>query len=123
MSSIKSLIPSTLYTNSTSVSQSTAEGLTALRAANSREAAANAIAAGLVGRQFLATNANTDMTTLSNAAKQAKDVRGDLAANNATMLKILEQLQLQTAMLSSLLHLHGSAQIQGDSVTTGSTSN
>jgi len=113
----KSSLMSTLYAPADgNVTQAQAEGLTAARAAATREAAANAFAAGLQGRTTLNTQGQTDLTQLASSAKAATDLRGDIAANNAIMLKILEQLQQNNAQIASLLHLQGAAAIQNDSI-------
>ncbi|HRY01647.1 MAG TPA: hypothetical protein P5256_00875 [Beijerinckiaceae bacterium] len=120
--STKSTLMSALYAPAgSSVTQSQAEGLTAARAAATREAAANAMAAGLQARSTLVGQGQTDLNSLAASAKAAQDLRGDIAANNAIMLKVLEQLQQTNAQLGSLLHLQGAASIQNDSVQAQTT--
>lgn len=124
VAAVKSTLTSALYLTSGNPSPSQAAGIAAVRAVNLREAATNAAATGIQGRTTTATNAATDTNELASKAAASQDLRGDIQANNAIMLKILEALQQNNAQIASLVHLSGASAISQDSVTSGSgTSN
>jgi hypothetical protein len=115
---VKTALQAALYISGTNATPSQAAGIAAARAVNLREAATNAAATGIQGRQTTQTNAATDANQLAAKAAAAKDLRGDVQAQNAILLKILEQLQQNNAQVSALVHLHGAAAITQDSVST-----
>ncbi|GHE76517.1 hypothetical protein GCM10019059_39720 [Camelimonas fluminis] len=98
------------------VSQQSVENTNAIRGIVARQSAVDAMAVAVQGKTYL-QKAPEDIKSLSESAKNSKDLRGDISVNNAIMLKILEQLQQQNAQLSALTQMRSSGFIANDAHT------
>lgn len=107
-------IAQSLYQSAQGATQATVDAKMALRAINLRHAATSGMAVAIQAKEQT-EKLSDDIKQLAAAAKASKDLRGDLAVNNAIMLKVLEQLQQLIAQQSSLLHINSSTTIAGDS--------
>lgn len=106
-----------LYLNDTSsMTQQSVENTNTIRGIVARQSALDGMAVAVQGKTYL-QKAPEDIKSLSESAKQSKDLRGDISVNNAIMLKILEQLQQQNAQLASLLQVRSSGFIANDAHT------
>ncbi|MPR09532.1 hypothetical protein [Microvirga tunisiensis] len=96
------------------------EAVNSVRSIFARKSAVDAMGTAIQGKTSL-TNAPEEIKSLSQAAKDAKDLRGDIAVNNAIMLKILEQLQQNNAQLAALLQMRSASFIANDAQTFSSS--
>lgn len=99
-----------------SMTQQNVENTNTIRGIVARQSAVDAMAVAVQGKTYL-QKAPEEIKSLSESAKQSKDLRGDISVNNAIMLKILEQLQQQNAQLSSLVQMRSSGFIANDAHT------
>lgn len=114
ISSTQQAITESLYQSSQGATQASIDAKSALRSINLRQAATSGMAVALQGKKQTET-LSEDIQKLASEAKSSKDLRGDIAVNNAIMLKVLEQLQQLTAQQSAQLHINSSSTIAGDS--------
>lgn len=98
------------------------EAINAVRAIVNRKTSVDGLAVAIQGKTAL-EKAPEELTKLADQASQSKDLRGDVAVNNAIMLKVLEQLQQNNAQIAALLHMMAAGNIARDAQTFGSSGN
>ena len=81
------------------------EAVNATRRAVVQNAALSAMTASAAASQSIANDGQTALANLSNGVANASDLRGDIKANSAIVLKIAEQVAGQNALLGRLLYL------------------
>ncbi len=117
VSALKSGIGSSMWlSGSASTTQADVEGMQAVRSVALKEAATTASATGLALREDVATNGSKDLKELAEQVSGCKDLRCDVAANSAIMLKILEALQKNNGATASLINLQGTQNIANSNV-------
>jgi hypothetical protein len=119
---VQSGITQALYMNKASGTQADVEAINAMRAINTRTAATSAMAIAIQGKDQV-SKTSQDIQKISEQAKQSQDMRGDLAVNNAIMIKMLEQVIQSNAQLSAMLHLQSASAIGNDSYNSQSGGN
>lgn len=101
-----------LYVTGSMTAQSV-ENTNKIRGVVARQSAVDAMGVAIQGKTYL-EKAPEDIKSLSESAKNAKDLRGDVSVNNAIMLKILEQLQQLNAQMAALNQQRASGFIAND---------
>lgn len=98
------------------MTQQGVENTNKIRGIVARQSAVDAMGVAIQGKTYL-EKAPEDIKSLSESAKNAKDLRGDVSVNNAIMIKVLEQLQQLNAQMASLNQQRASGFIAGDAHT------
>jgi hypothetical protein len=94
------------------------EAINAVRSANTRAAATGGMAVAVQGKDYL-QKSEKELEKLTEGMKQTKDVRGDIQANTAAILKLIEVVQVGNAQLAAQTHLHSAQTIAADNYNTG----
>ena len=81
------------------------EAVTSTRRAVVQNAAITAMTAAAATNQSIANDGQTALANLSSGVANASDLRGDIKANSAVVLKICEQVAGHNAMLGRLIYL------------------
>jgi hypothetical protein len=104
-----------------SMSAQSVENTNKIRGVVARQSAVDAMGVAIQGKTYL-EKAPEDIKSLSESAKNAKDLRGDVSVNNAIMMKVLEQLQQLNAQMAALNQQRAAGFIANDSHTFSSNS-
>ncbi|PZR86531.1 MAG: hypothetical protein DI537_28380 [Stutzerimonas stutzeri] len=98
------------------MTQQGVENTNKIRGIVARQSAVDAMGVAVQGKTYL-EKAPEDIKSLSESAKNAKDLRGDVSVNNAIMLKVLEQLQQLNAQMAAMNQQRASGFIANDAHT------
>lgn len=120
VSAVQGGIQQALYVNKANGTQADVEAVNVMRAVNTRSAATSAMAIAIQGKDQV-SKTSQDIQKIADQAKQSQDMRGDLAVNNAIMIKMLEQVIQSNAQLSAMLHLQSASAIGNDSYNSQTT--
>lgn len=93
------------------------EAINAVRSANTRSAATGGMAIAVQGKDYL-SKTEDQLKKLTEAIKESKDVRGDIQANTAAVLKLIEAIQVGNGQLAAQTHLSAAQAISADSYNT-----
>lgn len=120
LASLQGQITQNLY-HSGSGTTKDVEAINAVRSANTRAAATGGMAVAVQGKDYLAKSTE-EIKKLSESLKEAKDLRGDVQANTAVLLKLIEVVQVGNAQLAAQTHLNAAQTIASDNYNTADSS-
>jgi hypothetical protein len=99
------IVQQNMFTNAQSPTSEQIENVNATRRAVVQNAAIVSMTQAASAQQSIGTNGANAVQSLSQAVSNAQDERGDIKANSAILLKIVEQISAQNGLLAQLLYL------------------
>ena len=100
-----STIQNNMYTNALSPTAEQIENVNATRRAVVQNAAIVGMVQATTTQQSVSSHGQDSLGSLSQGVANAQDERGDIKANSSILLKVVEQVSAQNAMLAKLLYL------------------